>query len=185
MAQGKRTLSRRNFCWTLAGVLVAPLAAERAQAQSAAKVARVGYLSSGTAETEISFRRAVNEGLRALGWIEGRNLVIEERYAETRTEDLPRLVADLLHFKPDVIVCFGPTPAMALKTAGVNIPIVFVVVWDPIRLGLAKSLAHPEGNFTGLATAVPEEFFGKQLDLLREIVPHASRLARLANPGIP
>src|SRR5262249_38521765 len=110
---------------------------------------------------------------------------IEERYAETRTEDLPRLVADLLRFKPDVIVCFGPTPAMALKKAGVDIPIVFVVVFDPISLGLAKSLAHPEGNFTGLATAVPEGFVGKQLDLLREIVPRASRLAVITNPGNP
>jgi putative ABC transport system substrate-binding protein len=127
----------------------------------------------------------VNEGLRALGWIDARNLLIEERYAETRTEDLPRLVADLLRFKPDVIVCFGPAPAMALRKAGVDIPIVFVVVFDPIRLGLAKSLAHPGGNFTGLATAVSVEFFGKQLDLLREIVPRASRLAALTNPGNP
>jgi len=173
-------MKRRAFL-----LAVGALAAERAQAQPAAKVARVAYLSYGTAETEGSFRRAVNEGLRALGWIDGRNLVIEERYAETRTEDLPRLVADLLRFKPDVIVCFGPTPAMALKNAGVDIPIVFVVVWDPIRLGLAKSLAQPEGNFTGLATAVSYEFFGKQLDLLREIVPRASRLATLTNPGNP
>jgi hypothetical protein len=85
------------------------LAAERAQAQPAAKVAQVAYLSLGTPEAEVPFRRVVNEGLWALGWIEGRNLLIEERYAETRTEDLPRLVAELLRFKPDVIVCFGPT----------------------------------------------------------------------------
>src|SRR5215831_12335718 len=173
-------MKRRTFL-----LAVGAFAAERAQAQPAAKVARVGYLSLGTAETEGSFRRAVDEGLRASGWMAGRNLLIEERYAETRTEDLPRLVADLLRFKPDVIVCFGPTPAMALKRAGVDIPIVFVVVFDPISLGLAKSLAHPEGNFTGLATAVPEGFFGKQLDLLREIVPRASRLAALTNPGNP
>src|SRR5215831_13486975 len=174
-------MKRRAFLFA-----VGALAVDRAQAQPAAsKVARVAYLSLGTAETEGSFRRAVNEGLRALGWIEGRNLLIEERYAETRTEDLPRLVADLLRFKPDVIVCFGPAPAMALKTAGVNIPIVFVVVFDPIRLGLAKSLARPEGNFTGVATAVSAELFGKQLDLLREIVPRASRLAALRNPGNP
>jgi putative ABC transport system substrate-binding protein len=161
-------MKRRAFL-----LAVGALAMESAPAQPAAKVARVAYLASGTAETEVSFRSAANEGLRALGWIDGRNLLTEERYAETRTEDLPRLVADLLRFKPDVIVCFGPTPAMALKNAALDIPIVFVVVWDPIRLGLAKSLAHPEGNFTGLATAVPEEFFGKQLDLLREIVPRA------------
>src|SRR5215471_21132110 len=173
-------MKRRAFL-----LAVGALAAGRAQAQPAPKVARVAYLSLGTAETESSFRRAVNEGLRALGWIDGRNLLIEERYAETRTENLPRLVADLLRFKPDVIVCFGPTPAMALKNAGVDIPIVFVVVWDPIRLGLAKSLAHPGDNFTGLATAVPDEFFGKQLDLLREVVPRASRLAVITNPGNP
>ena len=173
-------MKRRAFLLALTA-----LAAERAQAQPIAKVARVACLSSGTAETEISFRRAVNDGLRALGWIEGRNLLIEERYAETRTEDLPRLTGDLLRFKPDVIVCFGPTPAVALKTAAVDIPIVFVVVWDPIRLGLAKSLGHPEGNFTGLATAVPDEFFGKQLDLLREILPRASRLGALTNPRNP
>jgi putative ABC transport system substrate-binding protein len=180
-ADGMDSVMKRRAFLLAVGALVAA----RAQAQPAAKVARVAYLSYGTAATEGSFRGAVNEGLRALGWIEGRNLLIEERYAETRTEDLPRLVADLLRFKPDVIVCFGPTPAMALKNAGVDIPVVFVVVYDPIRLGLAKSLAHPEGNFTGLATAVPEDFFGKQLDLLREIVPHASRLAVLRNPGNP
>jgi putative ABC transport system substrate-binding protein len=173
-------MKRRAFLLALGA-----LAAERVQAQPAAKVARVGYLSFGTAETEVTFRRAVDEGLQALGWIEGRNLQIEERYAETRTENLPRLVADLLRFKPDVIVCFGPTPAMALKNADVDIPIVFVVVFDPIRLGLAKSLAHPEGNFTGLATAVSVDLFGKQLDLLRELVPRASRLAALRNPGNP
>ena len=106
-------MKRRAFL-----LAVAALAVERAQAQPAAKIARVAYLSYGTAETEVSFRRAVNDGLRALDWIEGRNLLIEERYAETRTEDLPRLVADLSRFKPDVIVCFGPMPAMALKTAG-------------------------------------------------------------------
>ena len=171
-------MKRRAFL-----LAVGALAAGRARAQAAVKVARVAYLSLGTPEAEIPFRRAVNEGLGALGWIQGRNLLIDERYAETRTEDLPRLVADLLRFKPDVIVCFGPTPAIALKTARVDVPIVFVVVWDPIRIGLAKSLAHPEGNFTGLATGVSNEFFGKQLDLLREIVPRASRLAALTNPG--
>jgi putative ABC transport system substrate-binding protein len=173
-------MKRRTFL-----LAVGALAAERVQAQPAARVARVAYLSGGTAETEVTFRRAANEGLRAFGWVEGRNLLFEDRYAETRTEDLPRLVAELLQFKPDVIVCFGPTPTMALKNAGIDIPVVFVVVWDPIRLGLAKSLAHPEGNFTGLATAVPEEFSGKQMDLLREMVPRASRLAVLANPGNP
>lgn len=170
-------MKRRTFLLA-AGAFVAP----RVQAQLAAMVTRVAYLSQGTAEAEVPYRRAMDEGFRALGWIEGRNLLIEERYAETRTEDLPRLVTDLLNHKPDVIVCAGPAAAMALKNAGVEIPIVFIAVWDPIGLGLARSLARPEGNFTGLATAVPEGLWGKELDLLREIVPRASRLATPHEP---
>ena len=175
--------SRRTLLKILAGAaLAAPITG---LAQPAAKVARIAYLSAGSIEAGASNRKAMIDGFRALGWIEGRNLLIEESYAETRTEDLPRLVSELLRVKPDVIVSIGPAPATAFKKASVDIPVVFVAVADPIGIGLVNSLARPEGRFTGLSTVVPEGFLGKQLELLRETVPRMSRVAFLTNPGNP
>jgi putative ABC transport system substrate-binding protein len=153
--------------------------------QPGAKMARIAYLSAGTAKDGESNRKAMIDGLGALGWIEGRNLLIEARYAETRTQDLPRLVSELLQRKPDVIVSIGPAPTTALKGVGVDLPVVFVAVADPIGIGLANSLGRPEGKFTGLSTMVPEGFLGKQLELLREIVPRMTRVAFLTNPRNP
>jgi len=175
-------MDRRRFIALIAGALVAPLAA---LAQPAGKVARVAYLSASGAAEAGPNRKAIMEGFRSLGWIEGRNLLIEERYAETRTEELQRLVGELVRLKPDVIVCVGPAPAMALKKAGADIPVVFIAVADPIGIGLATSLGRPDGRFTGLATMVPAGFLGKQLELLRESVPGMSRVAFLTNPGNP
>jgi putative ABC transport system substrate-binding protein len=163
-------------------VLVSPLTCF---GQAGAKIARIAYLSAGSAEDGAPSRKAMIDSLGALGWIEGRNLLIEVRYAEMRTEELQRLVSELLRVKPDVIVSIGPAPAAALKRAGVDIPVVFVAVADPIGIGLANSLGRPEGRFTGFSTMVPAGFLGKQLELLREVVPRMTRVAFLTNPGNP
>jgi putative ABC transport system substrate-binding protein len=170
----------------MGGAASAALAATRGLAQQPApKVALVGFLSASSAELHAANRREVSNGFRALGWIEGTNLRIEERYANTRMEDLPRLAEELLRSKPDVIICIGPAAALAVKKAASDVPVVFAGVADPVGLGLANSLGRPGDNFTGFATIVPETFFAKQMELLRETVPQASRVALLTNPGNP
>lgn len=175
-------MKRREFIVAAATVLAAPRAA---RAQAPARVARVAYLSAGTKQTLSENLGALLDGLRASGWVEGRNLVLEARYAENRNADLARLAAELARLGLDVIVCTGPAPALAFKQLGTGIPVVFSAVADPIAIGLAKSLGRPEGNFTGLATLAPEFILAKQIELLRETVPRASRIAFLTNPGNP
>jgi len=124
-------------------------------------------------------------GLRDRGWIDGRNLIIESRYAPpTQNHLLPALAAELVALGPDLLIAIGPQTAVALKSATATIPIVFVPVADPVGLGLVQSLARPGGNTTGLATLAPG-VAGKQIEMLREIVPTASKIAVLANPGNP
>jgi putative ABC transport system substrate-binding protein len=126
---------------------------------------------------------ALLEGLRNRGWIDGQNLIIEYRFAQSQ-DHLPALAAELVALSPDLLIGFGPQVAVALKSATATIPIVFVAVADPVRAGLVQSLPRPGGNITGLATLVPG-FISKDIDLLREIVPTASKIAVLANPGNP
>ena len=173
---------RRRLLLFAAAALVA---ATLVQAQQPAKVARIGYLSGGTSQSGAANFNALTAGLVALGWNEGRNLTIEARYAGTGVVDVPRLAAELVRLRPEVIVSVGPAPTLALKQIGAEIPVVFASVADPIGLGLAKSLGRPEGNFTGLATLAPEFMLAKQVELLRETVPRASRIAFLTNPGNP
>jgi len=116
------------------------------------------------------------------GWVEGKNLLVEYRYAPDR---LPALAAELIALNPDLVVAAGPQPAVALKPATTTIPIVFVAVADPVGAGLVRSLSRPGGNMTGLATMVPGNFNSKQIEILRELVPHASKIAILANPENP
>jgi putative ABC transport system substrate-binding protein len=129
-----------------------------------------------------SDRDAWHRGLREQGWIEGKNLLIEYRYAPDR---LSALAAELMALTPDLIIAAGPQAAVALKSATAAIPIVFVAVADPVGLGLVQSLSRPGGNITGLATFVPGDFIGKGIDILRELVPGASKIALLVNPGNP
>jgi putative ABC transport system substrate-binding protein len=98
---------------------------------------------------------------------------------------LPALAADLIALSPDVLMAAGPEPALALKSATARIPIVFVGVWDPVALGLVQSLSRPGGNITGFATFVPGDFIAKRIEILRELVPSASKIALLVNPGNP
>jgi putative ABC transport system substrate-binding protein len=121
--------------------------------------------------------------LRERGWIDGKNLLIEYRYAET-PDRVPTLVAELMALTPDLIVASGPQAAVPLKSATATIPIVFVAVYDPVALGLVQSLSRPGGNITGLATAAGVAV-DKRIEILRELVPGASKIAILANPGNP
>ena len=173
-------MRRREFI-AASGVLLAG----NLYAQPPARVARVGILFPGTAETSAFNQKALTEGLATLGWTVGRNVAIEPRFADNLVANLPQLAADLVRSKVEVVVCSGPAAAMALKSVGAQTPVVFVVVADPVKLGLAASLSRPGGTFTGLATLNPEFFFAKQIQLLHEIVPRATRIAFLANPDNP
>jgi putative ABC transport system substrate-binding protein len=173
-------MDRREFIGTLAGgLLVAPFAAE---AQQAAKIARIGYLgNSPTAFPHL--REAFLQGLHDLGYVEGRNVVIEYRYAEGKLERLPALAAELVALKVDVIFVGGGTlTALAAKQATRTLPIVFADAADPVTSGLVTSLARPGGNVTGLY-ALAAELVGKRLELLKQAVPEVSRVAVLWHPG--
>jgi putative ABC transport system substrate-binding protein len=128
---------------------------------------------------------AFRQGLRDLELVEGPNLVVDVRGAEGQPDHLPALVAELVAGKPDVIVAVAPQPARAAKDGAGTIPVVFVAVADPVASGLAQSLARPGGNVTGLSTVVSGGFMGKLLQLLKEAVPTASRIAVLWNSKNP
>jgi putative tryptophan/tyrosine transport system substrate-binding protein len=160
-------------------LLAAPLAAE---AQQAAKVARIGYLSTNLAANP-HIQEAFRQGLRDLGYVEGRNVVIEYRDAEGKPERLPALAAELVALKVDVIVAAaGNHLALAAKQATRTLPIVFAAVTDPVAIGLVTSLARPGGNVTGTSVLSPE-LVGKRLELLTQAVPGVSRVAVLWLPG--
>jgi ABC-type uncharacterized transport system substrate-binding protein len=161
------------------GLLAAPLPSD---GQQPAKVYRIGYLVGGPATpvspTQARNREAVVEGLRERGYVEGQNLVIERRYTEGQDERAPSLAAELVSLKLDLIVAHGTAQVRAVKQLTSTIPIVMVDVIEPVRRGLVASLAHPGGNVTGLAD-IPIEIEGKRLQLLKEAVPKASRVAVL------
>jgi putative ABC transport system substrate-binding protein len=170
-------MRRREFITLVCSAAVAwPLVAS-AQNPSA-KVYRVGLL--GAIRTPLI--DAWLAGLRDHGWSEGKDVIIDYRYYEGRVERLPALVAELIALRPDLIVTSSPQPAMAVHKATATIPVIFVAVADPVALGLIDSLSHPGGNVTGLATLVPGDFIGKQIGLLRELIPSATKIAILANP---
>ena len=172
-------MDRRTFlAGTSAALLASPLAAE---AQQAAKVARIGYLSPNLAANP-HLPESFRQGLRDLGYVEGRNVVIEYRDAEGKLERLPALAAELVALKVDVIVVGGTPQALAAKQATRTLPIVFAVVGDPAGRGLVTSLARPGGNLTGLSNVAPE-LVGKRLELLKQAVPGVSRVAVLWHPG--
>ena len=173
-------ITRRTFLRSPAGGLLAvPFAVE---AQQAGKVPRIGYLSL-NAVANPHLREAFRQGLRDLGYVEGRNVVIEYRDAEGKYERLPALAAELVALKVDVIVTGGGTPtALAAKQATRTLPIVFSSSADPVTDGLVSSLARPGGNITGLSNFTPE-LVGKCLEHLKHAVPRASRAAVLWQPG--
>jgi ABC-type uncharacterized transport system substrate-binding protein len=155
-----------------------------AQAQQPAKVPRIGYLS-GTALTLLSSRNeAFRQGLRELGYVEGKNIAIEWRGADGNFDRLPALADELVRLKVDMIVSPGPVVTRVVKEATSTIPIVMAQDTDPVGSGFIASLARPGGNITGLATLAPE-MSGKQLDLLKEILPKLSRVAVIGNSTNP
>jgi putative ABC transport system substrate-binding protein len=175
-------MDRRTFLGTLAGgLLAAPLAAE---AQQAAKVPRIGYLAINLA-TSPHLHEAFRQGLRDLGYVEGRNVETEYRDAEGKYERLPALAAELVSLKVDLIVAAAYPATLAAKNATKTIPIIMVAVADPVRIGLIASLVRPGGNITGLALFAGTEIIGKHLELLKEAIPSLSRVAVLSNPGNP
>jgi putative ABC transport system substrate-binding protein len=171
-------MDRRAFLGTLAGsLLAAPLAAE---AQQATKIVRIGYLALNPSP---HFQVAFRQGLRDLGYVEGRNLVIEDRDAGRKPDRLPALAAELVALKVDVIVASGTPAARAAKQATKTLPIVFTAVADAVTSGVVTSLAQPGGNVTGLSVLAPE-LVGKQLELLKQAIPAVSRVAVLWEPDV-
>ncbi len=152
-----------------------------AQAQQPAKIPRIGLLSPFSPSDTALWHQAFRQGLRDLGWVEGKNISIEYRYAEGRNDRLPDLAADLVRLKVDIIVASVATDALVAKNATRAIPIVMASAGDPVAMGLVESLARPGGNITGLSQIAPE-LAGKRLELLKEIVPKLSRVAVLWNP---
>jgi putative ABC transport system substrate-binding protein len=152
-----------------------------AQAQQAKKVPRVGVLRPGSPPDP--YVDAFRQGLRDLGYVEGKNIAIEYRWAEGRSARLPLLAAELVHLKVDVIMTQGEVATRVVKEATSTIPIVMATSGDPVGAGLIASLAHPGGNVTGLSS-VSTELTGKRLQLLKEAVPKVSRVVFLYNPTI-
>jgi putative ABC transport system substrate-binding protein len=174
-------LRRRDFI-ALVGCAVAVPVGARAQQQTT-KIYHIGYLGSGTANSRL--QGIFQQGLRDLGWIEGQNYVINYQFVEGQYDALPRLADELVRLKVDVIVA-SPTPAaLAAKNATATIPIVGIGFDNPIENGLVASLARPGGNITGLSYGVGPEILGKDIELLREILPDLRRMAVLSNPAGP
>ncbi len=176
-----KRITRRTFCSMLLALPVA------ARAQQPAKVTRIGYLSFGAppANPARMLRTdAFRQGLRQLGYAEGKDVVVEYRYAEGKLDRLNELAAELVRRKVDIIVTAGPAPTRAAKAATSTIPIVMTQDADPVGNGFVASLARPGGNITGLSTQAPE-VSGKQLELLKETVPKLSQVAVFGTSTIP
>ena len=174
-------MRRREFIAGLAGAAAMPLAARAQPKQSAV----IGFLGANTAAAvQRHATAALVQRLQELGWIEGRNLVIEYRWADGRYDRSPGLVAELIARKVDVIVTHAPPNVVAAKNATSDVPIVFAAVGDPVTIGVVASLARPGGNATGLSLQAAD-LAGKRLEMLREIVPDMRRLAILGNAGSP
>ena len=167
-------------------VLTLAAASLPVEAQQAKRIVRIGFLSPGSpshARTS-GMLEAFRRGMSELGHIEGRTFTIEPRWAEGQYDRLPSFAAELVRLKVDVIVAVAAPAIRAAKEATTTIPIVMAVVVDPVATGFVASVARPEGNITGLSTTAPA-LMGKQLEMLREILPNVSRVGALWNPANP
>jgi putative ABC transport system substrate-binding protein len=149
-----------------------------AEAQQQGKIARLGFLDTSTASASAVHLEAFWQEIRKLGWIQGKNITVEYRFAEYDNKRLPELVADLVRLNVDVIVVVGTGAAVAAKSATTTIPIVLTAVGDPVAAGLIASLARPGGNVTGLSSFSPE-LGGKRLEVLKDAIPRLSRVGLL------
>jgi putative tryptophan/tyrosine transport system substrate-binding protein len=175
-------VKRRDFITLLGGAAAAwPLAA---RAQQAAKMPTIGFLGAGTPSFHSPWVAAFMQRLRELGWIDGRNIGIEYRWAEGRSERYTEIATEFVRRNVDVIVAHGNAAVVAAKQATSIIPIVFLVAGDPLGTGLVSNLARPGGNVTGLSLR-QTDLAAKRLELLREVVPGVRRLAIIANVGNP
>ena len=175
-------MSKKVICVALGALLLA--FGFSAEAQQPKKVPLIGFLGA-TSPSTISDRvEAFRQGLRELGYVEGKNIVVEYRWAEGKIERLPDLATELVRLKVDVIVSGGNSATQAAKKATNTIPIVMTQVSDPVASGFVASLARPGGNITGLSTLAPE-ISGKRLELLKEIVPRLSRVTVLGTSNEP
>ena len=175
-------MQRRKFIGLLSGAAAAwPLAA---RAQQSTKLPIIGFSGTTTASAQVQRTTAFAQRLRQLGWIEGRTVVIEYRWAEGRYERFAEIAAEFIRLKVDVIVTAATAPVLAAKQATSVIPIVFAVAGDPVGTGLVASLARPGGNVTGLSLQ-QTDLAGKRLELLREIVPGVRRVASMGNASSP
>ncbi len=173
-------VDRRTFIGTLAGgLLAAPLAGE---AQQAGRVYRIGFLRAGRPPD--SFVAGFKQGLQELGYVEGRNIIIEYRFTDGNIEQLPGLVEELIRLKVDLILASAAPPALAAQKMTRTLPIIFVGVIDPEERGIVSRLARPGGNITGL-TSHAADLNGKRLGILKELLPGLERVAVFWNPANP
>jgi putative ABC transport system substrate-binding protein len=175
-------MRRRDFITLVGGAAASwPFAA---RAQQAGKLPTIGFLGAATPAVASQWVSAFVKRLRELGWIEGRTVAIEYRWAEGRNERFAEIAAEFVRLRVDVIVTWASAPVVAARQATMTIPIVFAAQTDPVGTGTVASLAHPGGNVTGLSLEQADTV-GKRLELLREVVPNLSRLAVMANAGAP
>ena len=176
-------MDRRTFLGTVTGgLLTAPLVA---QAQTPGKTYRIGYLTVPGRESAHGVADTFERALRDLGWINGKNVVVEYRFANSDAKRLASFAFELVESRPDVIVAGANAAVLALKDATRTIPIVMFLAADPVRSGLVASYARPGGNVTGLTLTTGSELYGKQLQLLKSAFPNISRVAIVANQASP
>jgi putative ABC transport system substrate-binding protein len=173
-------MRRRDFVALVGSGVAWPLAA---RAQQPAKIPHLGVLLYSTPQSDLQME-FVRNGLRDLGYVEGRNLVVTYRYAEGKPERLPELARELANLQPDVLLAIGGDVAPVMVKATQTIPIVFASSADPVQLGLVASLARPVGNATGV-TFMQDELASKRLEYLKQVAPRISRVAFLWNPDHP
>jgi len=172
-------MNRRAFVVGVSATLVRSPITARAQA---VKVYRIGFLEAGSSSANRLFLDAFQQGLRELGYIAGQHIAVDDRWADGRRERFPGLLGELIELRPDIIIVSSTPGAQAVKRAAKPIPIIFVAIGDPVGAGLVASLARPGGNMTGLSLAFDTGFFGKWVELLKEVVPRAVRIGLLWNP---
>src|SRR4249920_1316610 len=175
----KKKMKKRITLWLLATLFLANVSL--ADAQQTGKIFRIGFLDASTASGSAVLVNAFRQELRKLGWIEGKNIAIEYRFAEQKNERLPELAAELVRLKVDLIMVSGTISAVAAKSATTTIPIVMTTSTDPVGEGLVASLARPGGNVTGLS-ALANELNTKRLEILKDAVPKLARVGLLRPP---
>jgi len=177
----QKPMCRKNLLLPLCALCFALCASANGQSKN---IPRIGYLSASSTAEVAPRTEAFRHGLRELGYVEGKNLIVEFRYAEGNFDRIPTLVSELISLKVDLIVTAGPSLTGPVKKATTTIPIVMTNDSDPVGRGFVASLAHPGGNVTGL-TSLAQELSGKRLELLKEIFPKLSRVAIVGTSDIP